>query len=452
MDAFVSRKRKRRESPPKKHSSPVPQRSTSPVKEVEEPPTDVKLAMLASLHPTTSHEQLLDLLVCCNGSVENASAALIQGSGISISPRTQSSSVGLQSSLPFTNSNQTSPSKSSNAAKPLTRKGRTLHLFTPADIAAHTPCSIIHNFLPAEEAAALLKELLAEAPTYGRATFKLFDNVVQSPHSACFYVNSIEEQEKQKSEYLYNGSYLSDVRELLPEMRKVSSKVRGAVNGEIAVRIRDHYPEGRKLKYQCPDEWIPNAAFINCYNGGAESVGYHSDQLTYLGPRPVIGSLSLGVAREFRVRKIVGREEGRTDCCKRTDGSGRSRADEEGQIAIHLPHNSLLVMHAEMQEEWKHSIHPSSAIDPHPLAGNKRINITYRWYRESFRPRYTPKCKCGIATVLKCVQKKKENRGRYIWMCQVGGIPGKHSCGFFEWAEFTDDGEPLWKQHQQHQE
>ena len=38
------------------------------------------------------------------------------------------------------------------------------------------------------------------------------------------------------------------------------------------------------------------------------SVGYHSDQLTYLGPHAVIGSLSLGVAREFRVRKIVARE------------------------------------------------------------------------------------------------------------------------------------------------
>ena len=112
------------------------------------------------------------------------------------------------------------------------------------------------------------------------------------------------------------------------------------------------------------------------------SVGYHSDQLTYLGPRAIIGSISLGVAREFRVRKVVARDN--------EESSNAARADTEGQIAIHLPHNSLLVMHAEMQEEWKHSIAPAQAIDPHPIAGNKRINITYRYYREPFHPKYGP--------------------------------------------------------------
>lgn len=83
-------------------------------------------------------------------------------------------------------------------------------------------------------------------------------------------------------------------------------------------------------------------------------VGYHCDQLTYLGPRAVIGSLSLGVAREFRVRKITARDETGVEGLKRSAEKATSRADAEGQIAIHLPHNSLLVMHAEMQEEWKH--------------------------------------------------------------------------------------------------
>ena len=163
-------------------------------------------------------------------------------------------------------------------------------------------------------------------------------------------------------------------------------KVKAAVNQEIVTRIKHHYPDGKKLKYQSPDDWIPNAAFVNCYKGGAESVGYHSDHLTYLGPRAVIGSLSLGVAREFRVRKIVARDEENNESVK--DGpKEQARADVEGQISIHLPHTSLVVMHAEMQEEWKHSIHPASAIDPHPIAGNKRINITYRHYRDSFHPR-----------------------------------------------------------------
>lgn len=239
-------------------------------------------------------------------------------------------------------------------------------------------------------------------------------------------------------------------------MRTVSNKVQPAVNQEVAIRIKNHYPDGKKLKYQSPHEWIPNAAFVNCYNGASESVGFHCDQLTYLGPRAIIGSLSLGVAREFRVRKIVARDD------EEHADSKDQRADAEGQIAIHLPHNSLLVMHAEMQEAWKHSIHPAPKIDPHPIAGSKRINITYRYYRESFHPRYTPKCKCNVATVLRCVQRKKENRGRYMWMCHAGLTPGKDgsevalipwhkhhltessSCTFFQWAEFDDDGEPSW--------
>jgi 2OG-Fe(II) oxygenase superfamily/GRF zinc finger len=452
MDAFVSRKRKRVASPGPRDRSPKLEKKTAVGTPDEEYSTDVKLAILTSLNPSKSQEDLLDLLINCNGSVGEATTILTSGPVATLSPRKKSGSIGLQSSLTFTHSGDKSPSK---AVKPLTRKGKTVHLFTPADIAAHTPCSIIHNFLPAEESTSLLKELLPETPTFHRATFKLFDNVVRSPHSAGFYVNSLEERDKQTSEYLYNGNYLSDVREILPEMRNVSAKVQEAVNKEIAIRIRDHYPDGKKLKHQCPDEWFPNAAFVNCYDGGAESVGWHSDQLTYIGTRPIIGTLSLGVAREFRVRKIVVREEEdggeNAGLTKSKESSERSRGDDEGQIAIHLPHNSLLVMHAEMQEEWKHSIHPAVTIEPHPIAGNKRISITYRWYRECFHPRYTPKCRCGLPTVLKCVQKKKENRGRYMWMCQAGNIPGKQSCGFFEWGEFTDDGEPVWKQQQQRQ-
>ena len=245
-------------------------------------------------------------------------------------------------------------------------------------------------------------------------------------------------------------------------MRAVSDRVQDAVNREIATRIRTHYPDGKKLKYQSPETWRPNAAFVNCYAGGAESVGYHSDQMTYLGPRAIIGSISLGVAREFRVRKIVARDDENT-----------SRADAEGQIAIHLPHNSLLVMHAEMQEEWKHSIAPALAIDPHPIAGNKRINITYRYYREPFHPKYAwttqgsfanptqiyaeMPLQCSHCPSLRSAKKReprpvlldvpcwthaREGRVQRLYVLQALLIT--HSCSFFQWAEFDEDGDPPW--------
>ena len=442
MDAYISTKKRRLESQAQAGSEGCKSSEIS-VDGEEFESTDIKIATLASLFPLVSQEALLDLLISADGSVEKVSETLQQPIG-SLSPRkrpaTGSGSIGYQASLSSFRIIDDSSRTALGKAKPLTRRNATLHLFTPEDIAAHTPCSIIHNFLPAQQAEALLKELLEEAHTFGRQSFKLFDNVVQSPHSACFYVDSSEEQTKQKTEYIYNGSYLEDIRQITPQMRAVSPKVHAAVNDEVAKRIEHYYPEGKKLKYQSPDPWIPNAAFVNCYQGGAESVGYHTDQLTYLGPRAVIGSISLGVAREFRVRKTVAVEEADDD-----DGKKKSQhADAQGQIAIHLPHNSLLVMHAEMQEEWKHSIHPAAVIDPHPIAGNKRINITYRHYRASFHPKYTPRCKCGVATVLRCVARKKENRGRYMWMCHTGYTAGQKGCSFFQWAEFDDNGEPPW--------
>ncbi|KAF2495558.1 hypothetical protein BU16DRAFT_527358 [Lophium mytilinum] len=436
MDTFISRKRRRLSDDREYVSTASTRCQIDPATDDES--TDFKLALLASLHPHCDEETLLETLLMSEGSVDLASQAL-KHSNMAVSPRKKiATGIGYQSSLSaFTTSKESQSGLSGSTKKVLTKKGQTLHLFAPEDIETHTPCSIIHNFLPSHEADALLLELLEEAPTFQRETFQLFGNTVESPHTMCFYANSWDEAEAQKTEYVYNGSYIKDIRQTLPEMRQVGSKVQAAVNEEIQRRIKTFYPKAKKLKFQSPHPWAPNAAFVNCYDGGAQSVGYHSDQLTYLGPRAVIGSLSLGVAREFRVRKVIPRDSG-------GEKVDVSRADKEGQISIHLPHNSLLVMHAEMQEEWKHSIAPAQAIDPHPIAKNKRINITYRCYKESLHPRFTPKCKCGVPTVLRCVQKRTENRGRYMWMCHTNYTPRKEGCSFFQWAEFDDDGEPPW--------
>ncbi|PQE33360.1 GRF zinc finger protein [Rutstroemia sp. NJR-2017a WRK4] len=439
MDAFVSRKKRKLsfhgQSP--KQEETFQQISMLSVPDDES--TDYKLALLSSLHPNINQQVLLDVLLEHEGEVEKASSSLVDTTSSSAPPpKKPSGAVGYQSSLSKFVALDNSSASPTKRSKLMSKKGKTLHLYAPEDVAAHTPCSIIHNFLPVDEANDLLRELLEEAPTFERMTFKLFDNVVSSPHTACFYVEGLKEQKAQKTEYIYNGDLLTDVRQLTPQMRKVSPRVQEAVNREIATRIKKHYPNGQKLKYQSSEPWKPNAAFVNCYNGGTESVGYHSDQLTYLGPRAVIGSISLGVAREFRVRQIIPQD---------SDSKEKSKdsADAEGQIAIHLPHNSLLVMHAEMQETWKHSIAPAQAIDPHPISGNRRINITYRDYKASLHPKFTPKCKCNVPTVLRVVQRKRENWGRYFWMCHAGNVPGKEGCTFFEWAEFDDDGEPIWR-------
>ncbi|KAA8651530.1 hypothetical protein EYZ11_005895 [Aspergillus tanneri] len=454
MDRFVSRKRPR----PSSLAALPPLPSNTHTSLSEEDSTDVKLAQLVSLFPGTPQDTLIDILVSCGGSVETASSTI--SAQFESGPPKKRAVLGapaIQTSL--TSHVLTSEKTPSISKSPLTKKGRTIHLFSPEDIAAHTPCTIIHNFLPSQQANALLLELLGESKYFSRYKFQLFERTVESPHSASVYVSTPEEFRQHTSDYTYGGTFRSNVRQVTPNMRAVSTKVQRAVNDAIQERIRSSYPNGQKLKYQSPREWIPNAAFVNCYDGPAECVGYHSDELTYLGPRAIIGSLSLGVEREFRVRRIVpyddieqyeeetshSPESALLSESNRSRKAAGARADAQGQISIHLPHNSLLVMHAEMQEEWKHSIASAQTISPHPLSGNRRINITYRWYRDSLHPRNIPRCHCGEHTILRCAQRKRESKGRYMWMCYTGFAPGKKGCGFFQWAEFDDDGEPLWK-------
>jgi hypothetical protein len=169
MDAFVVRKRRRN----------TPEND----KAVEQVSTDLKLAMLASLHPDVDQDILMEALLAAEGSVDDAGILLKDQEKLSKSgakKRFKSSALGQQASL----STFSVTSDSQSPKRNLTKKGKTLHLYDPKDIEEHTPCSIIHNFLPPEQADALLRELLTEVPTFDRLRFKLFDRVVQSPHTA----------------------------------------------------------------------------------------------------------------------------------------------------------------------------------------------------------------------------------------------------------------------------
>jgi len=198
MDAFVTRKRK-----------PSPDLANASQNDDSEQSTEIKLAILSSLYPKVDQETLLDVLLAHDGDVEATRQAL-KAPYLLQTPKANRSGLSSQTSLrafAVTSSNNASPDF--KRPKVLSRKGQTLHLYDPKDISEHTPCSVILNFLPAEEANALLLELLEEAKTFQRATFKLFDNVVTSPHTSCLYIGSQKELQEQKHEYVYNGEKMT---------------------------------------------------------------------------------------------------------------------------------------------------------------------------------------------------------------------------------------------------
>ena len=73
-------------------------------------------------------------------------------------------------------------------------------------------------------------------------------------------------------------------------MEEACRVVEKIVNEEISKRTRF------SLEWPADEmnPWKANVAASNCYTGSKEGVGFHSDQLTYLGPYPTIASLSLG--------------------------------------------------------------------------------------------------------------------------------------------------------------
>lgn len=94
-----------------------------------------------------------------------------------------------------------------------------------------------------------------------------------------------------------------------------------------------------------------NAALINYYRDGDDSVGWHADDEPELGPAPFIASLSLGAERDFVLR--------------------RSSAPRE-RLSVPLPHGSLLVMVEGVQAAWQHCLPRRKRV----RAG--RINLTFR--------------------------------------------------------------------------
>jgi alkylated DNA repair dioxygenase AlkB len=95
-----------------------------------------------------------------------------------------------------------------------------------------------------------------------------------------------------------------------------------------------------------------NSVLLNLYRSGQDSVSWHRDNEHEYGINPVIGSVSFGETRPFRIRH-------------------KYRKEVE-LVEIPLTHGSFLLMAGPMQHFWEHSISKTTKeIKP-------RINLTFR--------------------------------------------------------------------------
>ena len=94
-----------------------------------------------------------------------------------------------------------------------------------------------------------------------------------------------------------------------------------------------------------------NSVLLNLYRSGSDSVLWHSDDEPELGKNPIIGSLSLGEAREFQMKH---------------------KYDRDLKQKILLQHGSFLLMKGKTQHNWLHQIPKRKNLK------GERINLTFR--------------------------------------------------------------------------
>ena len=94
-----------------------------------------------------------------------------------------------------------------------------------------------------------------------------------------------------------------------------------------------------------------NSVLLNLYRSGSDSVLWHSDDEPELGKNPVIGSLSLGEAREYQTKQKYNRDLKQN---------------------ILLQHGSFLLMKGKTQHNWLHQIPKRKNLK------GERINLTFR--------------------------------------------------------------------------
>lgn len=106
-----------------------------------------------------------------------------------------------------------------------------------------------------------------------------------------------------------------------------------------------------KEKLESFTKYSFNAALLNFYRTGTDSMGWHSDNEKELGINPVIASLSFGGSRVFQLKHKV---------------------DKASKLNITLNTGSLLLMKGSTQHNWLHQV-PKTVK---PIEA--RINITFR--------------------------------------------------------------------------
>ena len=300
-------------------------------------------------------------------------------------------------------------------------KGKPWHPMTLEEVHKRFPLFLSERALPAEDADALLRELLVEGQTWTQDEWWIAGEARKAPRLTAVYemtpgggeagVADDEENENDEENALRAPSDLMRAAaraagEAATTGVKRSSWTRSSQRSSqrsfllANETVNDLEPKTRF-------RWSPTYAVANLYRDGSDRVGAHADRLTSLGPDAVIAGVSLGRARVFRLK---------TRWPRNPDGS------DDCAVDVPLPHNSVCVMLPGCQELWTHEILRDGAAGGGAGAGERasRVSLTFR-KKEDAWDATAPSCLCGRRCVLKT---RRADAGVPAFARATGDVPG----------------------------
>ena len=174
------------------------------------------------------------------------------------------------------------------------------------------------NFFTKAESEGYFKELLNNI-AWKQEPIKIFGQQVMQPRLTAWYGNS-------DKPYTYSG---------------ITMQPQIWTSALIAIKEKIETVAGVEF----------TSALLNLYRDGKDSMGWHRDNEKELGPNPVIGSVSFGAGRIFKLRLYK---------------------DKNISKSLELGDGSFLLMQGETQHYWEHGVAKTNK-DVGP-----RINITFR--------------------------------------------------------------------------
>ncbi|KNC86238.1 hypothetical protein SARC_01613 [Sphaeroforma arctica JP610] len=154
-------------------------------------------------------------------------------------------------------------------------------------------------------AAHLLTLIRDDSITWTRHTRVVFNRTVESPRVTNLYRLSVLGEANACTTiahaelHLYNKQPITDM-EREKKIQRLLNTAAAIVGQKVDALQRTRRP---------PDveplpPWKPTLVIINVYRNGQDATGRHSDTLNVLGPRALIGSVSLGAERLFTLDKV----------------------------------------------------------------------------------------------------------------------------------------------------